>query len=168
MCVGALPRLRMLAIHLALPCYTTSHTPCRSCFTHTRPIVPSSPSPCPWSQMVLDPSNLRPVLACVVIAAALLTLLLVAHNLKLDNERERRQRLYCKHGSFDSALTLAEVPKDVSLRCMARAMGSWLGLFEWVSTPVPLSLCFLPPFLPPPLSLTHTHSHTHGCVAPFS
>ncbi len=136
--------------------------------THSLPImlhtpllvVPSSPSPCPWSQMVLDPSNMRPVLACVGIAAALLTLLLVAHNLKLDNGRERRQRLYCKHGSFDSALTLAEVPKDVSLRCMARAMGTWLGLFEWVSTPVPLSLCFLPPFLPPPLSLTHTLTHT--------
>jgi hypothetical protein len=63
--------------------------------------------------MVLDPSNMRPVLACVAIAGALVTLFYVARSHKVDNEREQRKRLYCKHGSFTAAMSLAEVPKDV-------------------------------------------------------
>jgi hypothetical protein len=80
-----------------------------------------SGAPSTIQQSVLDPSNLRPVLACISVAVILMGLLYLAHVNKTRNERERRRQLYTKTGSFASELPLTGVPQDVRL------------LFYWIS-----------------------------------
>jgi hypothetical protein len=62
---------------------------------------------------VLDPSNIRPVLACIAVAGALVALFYTARAHKMRDEREKRRRLYCKSGSFAREMPLPDVPKDV-------------------------------------------------------
>jgi hypothetical protein len=64
--------------------------------------------------MILDPSNVRPAMACGVVVAVLVCLFFVARAHRVDNDREQRHALYCKLGSFTSGLGLASVPQDVS------------------------------------------------------
>lgn len=81
---------------------------------------------CTWTpiqQMVLDPANIRPVLACVAVAGALLALLYTAKANKLRDEREKRRRLYCKSGSFGKDMPLPNVPKDVCQSSLSKCAG---------------------------------------------
>ncbi len=64
-------------------------------------------------QSILDPSNTKPAMACIIVGGILLCTYFIARAHKIDNERERRRRLYCKHGSFSGGTSLAEVPRDV-------------------------------------------------------
>ena len=81
---------------------------------------------CAWlqiQQMVLDPANIRPVLACVAVAGALLALLYTAKANKLRDEGEKRRRLYCKSGSFGKDIPLPDVPKDVCQSSLSKCAG---------------------------------------------
>jgi hypothetical protein len=63
-------------------------------------------------QMVFDPSNLRPVVACAAVLATLAAVFLVARLSRQDSD-ETKTVQYCRTGSFSSTLTLTRVPNDV-------------------------------------------------------
>jgi hypothetical protein len=69
---------------------------------------------CLWAmQMVLDPSNMRPLFVCGVAMVSLFGLLVTAQFLSTRRQREQRRLLYCKSGSFSCELPLPDVPQDV-------------------------------------------------------
>ncbi len=65
-------------------------------------------------QMVVDPSNLRPVMTCIITGLALLILFFLATRLRLKDEADKRRRLFTKSGAFSGHIPLPDVPKDVS------------------------------------------------------
>jgi hypothetical protein len=90
---------------------------------------PSAPcSPIPTIQMILSPSNARPLVVCGAVLVALFALLLATQFFAARNVHEQRRTLYRKSGSFSWVVPLPNVPQDVRAlapgTCMSRAIGA--------------------------------------------